>query len=334
MYLLSNVKKAVMVILLAVFVGISVWLSFNTISRPTFEYEQQTDIGGTGKSGWVLSGYNGNANVSDVRIYHPMIKNENKTDENSAPYIEDTSRVISGIDKFTFVSDENMVICRIGPDVSYIDEQAFFGCFALKAVIVDKNNKWYTDIDGVLFTKDKTEMVVYPAHHAEYLEETGKVEKGFYTEKENPETYEVPEGVKKISSMCFYKVYGIQKITFPSTLEEIGDMAFFKCDKLELVSLPESIKQLGNDSFSYCTNMRFAVYIPGSMEEIGHHCFYKCDNIEKFYLAAKNEDDIILGGRWQPKEENKFKSTPPVFGASKKDCDDYNAARTAETKGA
>ena len=317
-------SRIVFTVVLGLFVTASVYMSFNVISRPTFEYEEQADIGGTGISGTVFCGFNGNSGTAKVRVYHPMVKNANRSSDADI-YIEDLTRTVAGIDEFTFVSDENMQYCYIGPDVAYIDERAFFGCFALKAIIVDPENDYYTDIDGVLYTKDLSELLLYPTNHITYLNEIGKVEPDYY--ENNPEVYAVPEGVRRIATGCFYKVWGIRNITFPSTLKEIGDMTFFKCESLELVTLPEGLEKLGSDSFSYCKSMKYAMYIPLSVSEVGHHCFYKCDGLEKFYLAAAGEDDVILGGRWQPKNENKFSSELPLFGASRADADAYNAQK-------
>ena len=228
--------------------------------------------------------------------------------------VEDTSRTVAGIDKFTFVSDENMQVCYIGPDVAYIDEQAFFGCFALKAIIVDKANSRYRDIDGVLYTKDLSEIILYPPNHFDYLKETGKAGGDDET---GPETYTIPEGVRRVATGCFYKARDIKEIALPSTLEEIGDMAFFKCQELKLLVLPDGLREIGNDSFSYCSAMRGAMYIPSSVKSIGHHCFYKCDALEAFYLGAAGEEDILLGGKWQPKGENSFSADPPFFGKTR-----------------
>lgn len=350
---MSRMSKILFTLVLVLFVGSSVWLSFNAISRPTFEYEDQTDVGGTGVDGVVLSGFNGNPTTPIVRVYHPMVKNtegiypeqpdygedlpvvtlKNQTVEDADPpaYIEDTSRTVVAIDKFTFVSDENMQYCYIGPDVAYVDPQAFFGCFALRAIYVDDANPYYTDIDGVLYTKDMKTMIIYPTYHITHLQDTGKVPVGYYDDAEvHPETYEIPEGVEIIASGCFYKTWGIRKITLPSTLKEIGDMAFFKCQSLELIELPDGLETIGNDAFSYCFSMVGAIYIPDSVKTIGHHCFYKCelnDEIRiEFYLGHQSEDEIELGGRWIPKKENRFTSDRPFFGKTREEAE----ARTVE----
>ncbi len=329
---MSRIQKILFSLALIICVGASVWFSFQAISRPTFEYEYQTDIGGTGLEGEVFSGFNGNSTTAEVRVYHPMIKNENRVSEEDPTYIEDTSRNIVAIDRFTFVSDEHMQYCYIGPEVQYIDEQAFFGCFALRAIYVDEANPYFTDIDGVLFSKDMKTMYLYPTYHIAHLQDIGKVEKGYYDDGKHPETYEIPEGVEKISSGCFYKTWGIQEIVLPSTLKEIGIMSFFKCQSLRLIELPDGLEYISEDAFSYCFSMTGALYIPDSVKEIGHHAFYECnvknDNYDGelfFYLGAKDKEEINLGTRWMPKHGNKIVSEKPFFGKTRQDAADFNS---------
>lgn len=48
-------QKAVFIVVLTVFVGASVWMTFNSVSRDTFEYAYREDIGGQGFDGWCLT---------------------------------------------------------------------------------------------------------------------------------------------------------------------------------------------------------------------------------------------------------------------------------------
>lgn len=323
---MSKPMRVLFSLLLVLFVSASVWLSFNAVSRPTYEYEEQENIGGTELSGLVFSGFNGNKTTADVRVYHPMIKNPDRESAEDEAWVEDTTRNVVAIDRFTFVSDENMQYCYIGPDVQYIDEQAFFGCFALRAIYVDEANPYFTDIDGVLYSKDMKTMYLYPTYHISHLQDTGVVPVGYYDDGKHVETFEVPEGVERIATGCFYKTWGIQQITLPSTIKELGEMAFFRCQSLKLINLPDGLKKIGSDAFSYCFSMVGALYIPDTVEEIGHHAFYKClDNGDlKVYLGAESEEDILLGGRWLPKHDNKIKSIDAEFGKTRQEADDYN----------
>ncbi|MBQ4243802.1 MAG: leucine-rich repeat domain-containing protein [Clostridia bacterium] len=149
------------------------------------------------------------------------------------------------------------------------------------------------------------------------------------------EKYEVPEGVEKIASKAFYKCDRLVSIKLPSTVKSIGDMAFFNCWSTALIELPDGLETIGNDAFSYCSNMKYAMFIPASVKSIGHHCFYKCNEDIIFYMGAKDESQIELGGRWQPRSDNSFSAkVKPVWGAERAQCDEFNAGKYAEDEAA
>ncbi len=384
-YIMKLRSKIVFILFLAVFVGASVYFSFDTIARPTYEFEYKTEINGTSDEGWAFIGFNGNQNTKEVRIDYMRDSNGENPDK---------SKPISLIDSYTFVSDEYVEYIYIGKDVKYINERAFVYCKQLRAIFVDDDdNPYFTDINGILFSKDMKKMILYPICYCTHIvysdiEQNGEVTgigmdyreafriKGStrdeqYTDLKSKvsddisrelfdelvengvmapyigtyyviaaesdgvlavkkywssdETYSIPEGVEKIEANCFYKCDRLQKIDLASTVKEIGDMAFFKCTGISLVTLPNGLEKIGSDAFSYCESMKYSIFIPESVEEIEHHAFYQCDNLTAFFLCAKDESAITLGGSWQPKDENAFKANPPVFNSSPADCEEYNA---------
>lgn len=386
---MSKFKKALFIIILTVFVGASVWMTFNSVSRDTFEYDYVEDINGEGFSGWVFDGFNGNQTTEEIHIDFVTDKDGNNPD---------TTKPIAAVSDYTLVSDEYVKYIYIGESVRYIDERAFFYCKQLRGIYVDENNPYYTDVDGILFTKDMKTMLLYPIcrctqivyddikqygevknigldlketitvsggdTQSMYLDFKGKVsddissdmfaemlENGvtapyigtYYILRERTENtltiekawscdevYTIPESVERIGDNCFYKCDRLQRIDIPSVTKEIGNMAFFKCYGISLVTLPDGLESIGDDAFSYCENMRYSIYIPSTVKSVGHHCFYQCDALERFYLGAASEDDINLGGSWQPKKENSFKADPPTVAATRQDSESYNLQRAAE----
>ena len=273
-------QKATFIIVLVVFIASSVTISFISMARPPFEYEYQTEIADTaGNEGWVLFGFNGNNNTKEVYIDYVRDADGNNPEE---------TKPVSAVGKFTMNTDEYVEVIYIGKDVKYIDETSFFNCKVLKAIEVDEKNECYTDVDGVLYTKDMKKLLVYPIM------------------KENEAaSYIIPEGVERIASCAFYKNGNLTEIRLPSTLREIGDMSFFKCDKISLVTLPDGLEKIGSDAFSYCHGMSPVMYIPDTVKEIDSFAFYSCSNLKEFYMGAENADRIIFGDSWLPKNIEK-----------------------------
>ena len=88
----------------------------------------------------------------------------------------------------------------IPASVDYIGDRPFHNCPSLTTIIVDSNNPYYTSVDGVLFSKDKSQLINYPI---------GK----------SATSYVVPEGVITIRSAAFGQSEHLQSVTLPSTLQ-------------------------------------------------------------------------------------------------------------------
>lgn len=102
----------------------------------------------------------------------------------------------------------------ISVGVTDIDEGAFAGCSSLTDIIVDEQNPNYSSVDGVLFDKTGTKLMLCPA---------GK--KG---------DYQIPDGVKNIKSRAFAGCDGLTKVTIPSGVTGIGGSVFEGCTNLEI----------------------------------------------------------------------------------------------------
>lgn len=70
---------------------------------------------------------------------------------------------ITRIGKRVFRNCENINTVVIGSTVSSIDVSAFDGCDSIKEYIVFSNNEYYSTVDGVIYSKDLTDLVKYPA---------------------------------------------------------------------------------------------------------------------------------------------------------------------------
>ena len=83
---------------------------------------------------------------------------------------------------------------------------------SLISINVDENNKDYTDLNGVLFSKDKTSLIVYPSGCAG--------------------DYIVPNTVETIESSAFRDCENLSSITVPVSVASIGNGAFMGCSGL------------------------------------------------------------------------------------------------------
>ncbi len=128
-------------------------------------------------------------------------------------------------------ADSKICSVFIPQEVESIGSGAF-GSRSLKEISVDKNNRHYTAVDGVLFTKDMKTLVCYPA---------GK----------NERKYVVPDTVETIEEYAFYSC-DLVEIVLPDELKTINSGAFTYCYYLTEINIPENVETIGSGAFSLC----------------------------------------------------------------------------------
>ena len=152
------------------------------------------------------------------------------------------------------------------PDsVASIGDNPFDSCSSLTSINVSVNNKYYSSEGGVLFNKNKTELIQYPA---------GKTKTYYWT---------MPFTVKKICNYAFSDNKYLKTITIRDSVTSIGEFAFADCDSLTSLSIPNSVTSIGEAAFIYCDSLT-SISIPNSVTSIGDFSFYCCSSLESVSL--------------------------------------------------
>lgn len=107
----------------------------------------------------------------------------------------------------------------ISSSVKEIGPAAFREMLGLQKFEVESNNAAYSSENGVLFNKNKTQLLNYPAQKAEAA-------------------YEVAPSVKTISGLAFYGNERLKSVIIKDTVERIGWGCFGNCSSLESMQLP------------------------------------------------------------------------------------------------
>jgi len=151
---------------------------------------------------------------------------------------------VTEIGERAFYNCKSITNITIPDSVTSIGNSAFNGCSSLTAINVDTGSTTYSSQDGVLYNKNKTLLITYPA---------GKKET----------TFTIPSSVTSIGVYAF-GCTSITSVTIPKSVTSIGNIAFLGCDSLTSVTFEtgSNIKaaKFGKDSFN--RNLRTA-YLKG-----------------------------------------------------------------------
>ena len=174
-------------------------------------------------------------------------------------------------------------------------------CSSFEEFIVDDRNEFFSTIEGMLCSKDKTELLFCP--------------------RKKEGTLTIPEGVKTMDPDSIHNCYKLDKIIIPRTVIEIMPGCFCKSKKIKDVVVDD----LNNN---YCSingilltkNRRKLIYwpadnngryveVPNGVEVIGTLAFTECSNITSVtfslsvkeieqlaFLAYSNIDSLIFKG--------------------------------------
>lgn len=194
----------------------------------------------------------------------------------------------------------------IPKNVSDIGVDAFAYNHDMKTITVDAENDSYASQDGILFSKDKTELVKYP-------------------EGREGNSYSIPASVSVIAPKAVFRCINLNKVIIPASVADIGAEAFgcsfleditvaqdnpnyasqdgvlFNKDMTVLIqypndswresyTVPSTVTEIGAKAFYDCLGVCDVVTIPESVTRIGEEAFYDCDNLWRVKILGDVTD--------------------------------------------
>lgn len=303
-----TLKKVIFALVIVAAVSLSCIFSVLALRKDTFEYEQTA-------TGYEFTRFSNTGFITEITIDYVLdVEYEmgNSDPKTNFKVVKDETKPITSVGSYVLNCDEKVQVITIGAGVEKVDSKAFYSCWALREIRVDENNPNYCDVEGVLYNKDKTELICRPCDHDTYLAEKyghakyddnnwriepAPEDAGYAQYEKDVLTYVVPSSVKTIGEMAF-NYANMKNVYLPEGLKTIETLGFFEIPLLENIytyktdaevtdshftsdaalgevylSLPEGLEYIGSDAFSYNRAMNY-VYIPESVTYIGHHAFW------------------------------------------------------------
>ena len=196
---------------------------------------------------------------------------------------------LTSIGYSAFSGWSSLTSVAIPQNVTSIGISAFGFCENLENIFVDVGNTAYTSADGVLFNKNLTTLVTYPAGKKDttYQIPEGATEISGYAFGgcSNLTNVTIPEGVTVIGGVAFLHCSNLTGVTIPASVTEIGMGAFNSCLSLTSITIPEGVTYIDEFTFNECHSLT-SVVIPRSVTRIGSIAFSGCDGLKDVYYAG------------------------------------------------
>ena len=164
------------------------------------------------------------------------------------------------------------------------DEIYTAGNTSIENIDINPKNKYYTSIDGIVYTADKKTLIRCP------VGKSGKVV--------------IPDGVTTIGRHAF-RSCKISEVVIPDSVTEIGISAFTE-SHIQDFTLGKGMTYIGKYMFSTCKNIKH-LHIPSHIKEIMSSAFSACNaedivldegveriGLNAFEVSTANDTKIIL----------------------------------------
>ena len=205
-----------------------------------------------------------------------------------------------------FYGSDGLTVVTIPANVTAIGGAAF-GC----DMVVSTNNATYSSKDGVLFNKNQTTLVRYPANKkaTAYTVPNGVtcIGRSAFSYSSNLNKVVLPKGLTTIDDNAFFLAYGLEEVNIPAGVTAIGSFAFGStrlkeihipngiteisewtfsdCSELTTVTIPESVTTIGRQAFGSCGKLT-SITIPQGVTVIKDYTFYECSSLTQMVIPG------------------------------------------------
>ena len=194
---------------------------------------------------------------------------------------------LKSIGETAFIMCNSLESVTVPDSVTSMGERPFDRCASLKSITVGSGNPAFSSSDGVLFDKEKTRLIQYPAGKEDRSysipDSVRTVASDAFGQNEKLEEVTIPGSVTDIEEQAFAYCTSLKSVTIPGSVTTIGDAAFSGCSALSSAIIPDSVTKIPGAMFLGCSSLK-SVTIPGTVTEIGSGAFTYCTALESVVI--------------------------------------------------
>lgn len=239
------------------------------------------------------------------------------------------------IPPYTFAWCKNLHSITIPAGITEILYGAFLGCTSLASLFIpahvqelgehltagapnihleiDPANPCYCLKSGILYTKDKTEVLaVSPSVTVVRLPNTVRaIKKAAFFGCTKLTTLILSKQLTSIEHSAFKGCSSLTDITIPPGIRHVEPYTFDGCTALTNIILPPELNRIGNKAFRNCTSLT-AITIPQSVYHIAPYAFEGCSQLQQVIFTSVNLFYYSRGNTIYKKKEY---PEPPSHGS-------------------
>ena len=167
------------------------------------------------------------------------------------------------IGDYAFLGCSKIEELTLPSTLTEIVQSAFVGCTGLRNITVEECNPNYLTEDDVLFNRQKTKLILFPA-------QCDKI------------SYKIPVTVSTIAPGAFSGCK-LKHLTLPPTLTKIGESWLGGLEQLESIDIPSSVTTIGLGALSGCSSLQ-ELYVPDNVRSIDRSAFSNCTSLVRVHL--------------------------------------------------
>jgi hypothetical protein len=197
-----------------------------------------------------------------------------------------------------FVTCVNLTNISLADTVTNIEPGAFVDCLTLRSLTVGTQNPAFSDVQGVLYDKSQTMILLCPeALGGNFVapDSVSSVAFSAFLDCAKLTNVVLSPGVTNIGDFAFFGCANLTSMILPGGVTSIGQSVFESCQRLTSVVIPEGVRSLGASSFFGCYKLR-TLTIPATVTNIGEDAFGFCYDLTSVYCkgnAPAHQDSVF-----------------------------------------